>query len=79
MDALPTYRVKAGNCLICHRYGPIHRHHPDYSKPKETLTICASCHKKIHLYLTGKQRTTSNPYINPLVKLEQRYAALQEA
>ena len=63
------YRVKVGTCTICHREGPIHQHHPDYSKPKKTMAICASCHKKIHLCSVGKQRTTSNPYINPLAKL----------
>ncbi len=64
------YLVKSGKCPICHRKGPLHRHHPDYSKSKETITICASCHMKIHQCLKGTQRTGSNPYVNPLVKQE---------
>lgn len=66
------YRVKVGTCVICHRESPIHRHHQDYDKPLEVVEVCASCHKKIHLCLEGKQRTTSKPYINPLVKLARR-------
>lgn len=69
MVASNEYRVQVGICVICHRGGPIHRHHQDYDKPLEVLSVCASCHKRIHLCLSGKQRTTSNPYINPLVKL----------
>ena len=63
------YRVKVGQCSACHQIAPIHRHHPDYSKPLEVLVVCASCHKKIHMCLAGTQRTTSNPYINPLLKI----------
>jgi len=63
------YRVKTGVCTACHRLSHTHQHYPDYSKPEYTIQVCASCHKKIHLYLSGKQRTDSNPYINPLVKL----------
>lgn len=70
------YRVKIGGCSICHRIGPIHRHHPDYAKPQEILVICASCHKKIHMCLAGKQRTYSNPYINPLLKLAKAITQL---
>ncbi len=62
------YRVKVGECSACHRIAPIHRHHLSY-KTDDVVMVCASCHKKIHLYMEGKQRTTSNPYINPLVKL----------
>lgn len=69
------FRVKTGTCVICHRKGqPIHRHHQDYNEPNEVLLVCVSCHKKIHLCLAGKQRTTSNPYINPLVKLARKNA-----
>lgn len=63
------YRVKVGECSACHRIAPIHRHHIDYSKPLEVIEVCASCHKKIHLCMAMTQRTTSNPYINPLLKL----------
>lgn len=68
------YCVRVGQCSACHRIAPIHRHHTDYSKPLETVQVCASCHKKIHLCMSGKQRTTSNPYINPLVRLAKANA-----
>jgi hypothetical protein len=63
------YRIKVGKCSACHRISPINRHHPDYSKPLETIPLCVSCHKKVHLTLKGKQRKGSNPYINPLLRL----------
>ena len=62
------FRVRVGECLACHRIGPIHKHHPDYSKPNETIALCASCHKKVHMYLNGTVRT-GYPYKNPLLKL----------
>lgn len=63
------YRVKVGECCACHRIAPINKHHPDYSKPDETLQLCASCHKKVHMILNGTQRKHSNPYKNPLDKI----------
>ena len=63
------YRVKVGKCPICHRKGPVHHHHPDYEKPNETIEMCASCHKKTHMYLNGTVRTGSNPYKNPMDRL----------
>lgn len=64
-----AYRVEVGECSVCHRIAPTHKHHLDYDKPY-TVDVCASCHKKIHLCQDGKQRTTSNPYINPLLKIK---------
>ena len=66
-----NFRVKVGLCSACHRISPIHRHHLDYSRPL-TVAVCASCHKKIHLCLAGKQRKKFNPYINPLLKLQRK-------
>jgi hypothetical protein len=65
------YRVKTGRCNACHKIGPMHLHHIDYEKPI-VVRVCASCHKKIHMYLSGKQRKGSNPYINPLIKLQKQ-------
>ena len=60
--------MKRGKCPACYRQGFLHQHHIRY-EPEETIVICAGCHKKIHMYLNGRVRTGSNPYINPLVKL----------
>lgn len=69
IDVIQTeYRVKVGKCSACSRIAPIHRHHLDYDTD-DVIRVCASCHKKIHLYMSGKQRTKFNPYINPLLKL----------
>ncbi len=62
-------------CQACGSKVYIHAHHPDYSKPLQILWVCASCHKKLHLCLTGKQRTTSKPYINPLDKIAKKLEA----
>ena len=39
----------ASACEVCgsttHR---LERHHPDYSKPREFVTLCAPCHHQIH-------------------------------
>ena len=68
------YRIKTGLCEACNRIAPINRHHPDYSKPGETIILCCSCHKKTHMYLNGTVRTGSRPYINPMINLEKRRA-----
>ena len=68
------YRVKTGRCEACNRIAPIHRHHQDYSKPDDTVQLCASCHQKTHMYINGTVRTGSNPYINPMINLEKRRA-----
>lgn len=59
-------------CQACGREGFIQAHHQDYKKPTEVLWLCSSCHKKLHLIEVGRQRTTSNPYINPLDKIARK-------
>lgn len=34
------------NCEICGSTEKLHRHHDDYSKPLEVLTLCPTCHKQ---------------------------------
>ncbi len=63
--------VKPSKCEACHGKQYIMAHHPDYEQPLEVLWVCSSCHKKLHLILSGKQRKKSNPYINPLGKIER--------
>lgn len=28
--------------------GPLHKHHPDYSRPKDVITLCVPCHERVH-------------------------------
>lgn len=36
-------------CEICGTMENLQRHHPDYSKPLEVVTVCGSCHMRIHV------------------------------
>lgn len=63
-------------CEACGSRDYICAHHPDYNKPLEVIYVCSACHKKLHLCLAGKQRTTSNPYINPLDKIARKQPQL---
>uniref|UniRef100_A0A6M3LQA7 HNH endonuclease n=1 Tax=viral metagenome TaxID=1070528 RepID=A0A6M3LQA7_9ZZZZ len=60
-----------GKCEACNRGDYIQAHHEDYNKPTEVLWLCASCHKKAHMIKAGSQRQGSNPYKNPLDKIQQ--------
>jgi hypothetical protein len=31
-------------CVVCGSTEKLHRHHPDYSKPLEIITLCQECH-----------------------------------
>jgi hypothetical protein len=35
-------------CEICGSTERLHRHHPDYSKPLDVITVCQPCHEKVH-------------------------------
>ena len=35
-------------CVICGSTEKLHRHHPNYEKPLEIVTLCNSCHMKVH-------------------------------
>lgn len=35
-------------CSLCGSTENLERHHPDYSKPLEIVTLCESCHRRIH-------------------------------
>ena len=37
------------NCQQCGVANNLVRHHPDYSKPLEVVTLCHSCHRNLHL------------------------------
>ena len=42
-------RVKKQDfCSLCGVNYSLEKHHPDYSKPKEVITLCHNCHLKIH-------------------------------
>jgi len=36
------------NCSFCGSTKYLEKHHPDYFKPLETVTLCHSCHKRLH-------------------------------
>ena len=40
-------------CITCHATESLERHHPDYTKPKEIVTLCRRCHKAIHTAAAG--------------------------
>jgi len=60
-----------GKCEACNRGDFVQAHHEDYSKPIEVMWLCASCHKKVHMIKAGSRRQGSNPYKNPLDKIQQ--------
>jgi len=35
-------------CSQCGATEKLQRHHPDYAKPLEVVTLCMTCHKKLH-------------------------------
>lgn len=35
-------------CVLCGTTENLERHHPDYNKPMEVVTLCRSCHLKHH-------------------------------
>jgi hypothetical protein len=39
----------ASQCKQCGGTETLHRHHPDYSKPLEIVTLCSGCHGRAHL------------------------------
>jgi hypothetical protein len=42
-------KTKLGkSCEICGSTEKLQRHHKDYSKPLEIITLCSVCHKDVH-------------------------------
>lgn len=35
-------------CEGCGATEQLHMHHPDYSKPREVITLCVPCHEDVH-------------------------------
>jgi len=43
------YHTNLGEkCIFCGSNQKLERHHPDYTKPLEFLTVCHRCHLRIH-------------------------------
>ena len=42
------HTVLGKECSICGSKENLQRHHPDYSKPLEVVTVCCKCHCQIH-------------------------------
>lgn len=40
--------IKPDKCSICANSSKIEGHHEDYSKPKEVVWVCRTCHANIH-------------------------------
>ena len=39
----------ASECQQCGASNTLlHRHHPDYSKPDQVITLCVTCHERVH-------------------------------
>lgn len=48
-QSLARYHIPLGSaCEICGSTKNLQRHHPNYSKPLEVMTLCASCHRRVH-------------------------------
>lgn len=45
----------ASKCELCGSNRALHRHHESYDEPTKFITICCSCHRKIHREKYGKQ------------------------
>lgn len=48
------------NCKHCGSSTELIRHHPDYDKPLEIITLCKSCHINLHLKLKPFKKTKIN-------------------
>lgn len=54
-------KVKAGSlaraasyfesCELCGEVHSLEKHHPDYTEPLITVTLCRTCHKAVHVQL----------------------------
>lgn len=47
-------KIKKSNCEHCGGTRLLDMHHPDYSKPLDVITLCRSCHSKVHKNQTIK-------------------------
>jgi len=46
---MKAHQIPIGDCcMLCGNKDSLERHHPDYSKPNEFITLCRNCHKKLH-------------------------------
>ena len=45
------------DCSICKSTLNLVKHHPDYSKPLEVITLCSKCHNELH---HGKDKEVKN-------------------
>jgi len=43
-----TKTTIAPSCVLCGSTENLERHHPDYNKPFEIVTLCRRCHQRIH-------------------------------
>jgi hypothetical protein len=46
-------------CQRCGEPSKLHRHHPDYSKPKVVEFLCPACHSRLHKEVRNLPKATS--------------------
>ena len=49
------YVPLAQNCVTCNSEENLEHHHPDYSRPHHTITLCRACHKQLHWKIWREQ------------------------
>jgi hypothetical protein len=50
--SMANYYLETGSkCEHCGTTEKLRKHHPDYNKPLEVVTLCAPCHRKLHIAL----------------------------
>lgn len=42
-----AFKLRDNKCFKCNKTKNLEAHHPDYNKPKETITLCRNCHKSL--------------------------------
>lgn len=61
-SSLARFHIPLKNsCEECGSKENLVRHHPDYSKPLEVVTLCSTCHSQLHLGLKDKVNVVVNP------------------
>jgi len=49
IEEMARARTNLGlSCVVCGSDKNLERHHPNYNKPLEIVTVCRSCHQRIH-------------------------------
>lgn len=55
-DRARRHTELGSECEICRSTENLERHHPDYSKPLEVITLCHQCHMNQHVESNSKPK-----------------------